>query len=189
MSSVSDNAFSSGNPVLIILGIAIGCLGAFVGKKLEEEESERKADEARKTGYGDGRKAGENAAMKRLYDKMQVSNKLKLGIFALGCYIANIDGEFTEEEQAAIEQAIGKPDTAWSGVGFQVEADKIMKLIKENKMNFNDIAKIYLDDINKETFDDIDEVVMNVINADNKITKEEQYFLDYEWEILKRCYR
>lgn len=188
MSSVSDNAFSSGNPVLIILGIAIGCLGAFVGKKLEEEESERKADEARKTGYGDGRKDGENAVAKRLRDKMLANNKLKLGVFALGCYIAYIDGEFTKEEQAAIEQAVGKPDTSWSGIGFQDEVHKIMELIQENKMNFNDIVIRYLDDIDRETFEELDEVVMDVINADCKIAREEQDFLNNEWKTFKYRY-
>lgn len=189
MSSVSDNAFSSGNPVLIILGIAIGCLGAFVGKKLEEEESERKADEARKTGYGDGRKDGENAVAKRLRDKMLANNKLKLGVFALGCYIAYIDGEFTKEEQAAIEQAVGKPDTPWTDVGLQEEFHRIMEETDEHKICFNDIKERYLNGIDKETFEDLDEVVMSVIHADGKVAIEEQNFLDNEWKILKHCYR
>ena len=82
--------------------------------------------------------------MKRLRDKMLANNKLKLGVFALGCYIANIDGEFTQEEQAAIAQAIGSPDTSWTDVGLQEEFHRIMEEIYDHKMNFNDIKEKYL---------------------------------------------
>lgn len=185
MSSVSDAEFVGKNSLLALLAFAAGAGISYI---VHKNKSKKEADEARKTGYGDGRKDGENAVAKRLRDKMLANNKLKLGVFALGCYIAYIDGEFTKEEQAAIEQAVGKPDTSWSGIEFQDEVHKIMELIQENKMNFNDIVIRYLDDIDRETFEELDEVVMDVINADGKVAREEQDFLNNEWKAFKYRY-
>lgn len=186
MSSVSDAELLGKNSLLGLLGF---CVGAGAVYLVEKNKRRKEAAEARKGGYQDGRKAGEIAAMERLRAKMQVSNRLKLGVFALGCYIANIDGEFIKEEQAAINQAIGRPDTPWTDVGLQEEFHRIMEETDEHKICFNDIKERYLNGIDKETFEDLDEVVMSVIHADGKVAIEEQNFLDNEWEILKHCYR
>ena len=176
MSSLSDGE---------LLGLLAVCVGAGAVYLVEKNKRRKEADKAREDGYKDGRKDGENTVMKRLRDKMLANNKLKLGVFALGCYIANIDGEFTQEEQAAIAQAIGSPDTSWTDVGLQEEFHRIMEEIYDHKMNFNDIKEKYLNDINRGTFEDLDEVVMSVIHADGKVAIEEQNFLDNEWEIFK----
>lgn len=182
MSSVSDAEFVGKNSLLALLAFAAGAGISYI---VHKNKSKKEADEARKEGHKDGRKEGEIAAMKRLRDKVQASNKLKLGVFALCCYIANIDGEFTQEEQAAIAQAIGRPDTSWTEVGLQEEFHRIMEEIYDHKMNFNDIKEKYLNDIDRGTFEDLDEVVMSVINADGKIAIEEQNFLNNEWETFK----
>lgn len=182
MSSLSDGEILGKNSLLGLLAV---CVGAGAVYLVEKNKRRKEADKAREDGYKDGRKDGENTVMKRLRDKMLANNKLKLGVFALGCYIANIDGEFTQEEQAAIAQAIGSPDTSWTDVGLQEEFHRIMEEIYDHKMNFNDIKEKYLNDINRGTFEDLDEVVMSVIHADGKVAIEEQNFLDNEWEIFK----
>ena len=182
MSSLSDGELLGKNSLLGLLAV---CVGAGAVYLVEKNKRRKEADKAREDGYKDGRKDGENTVMKRLRDKMLANNKLKLGVFALGCYIANIDGEFTQEEQAAIAQAIGSPDTSWTDVGLQEEFQRIMEEIYDYKMNFNDIKEKYLNDINRGTFEDLDEVVMSVIHADGKVAIEEQNFLDNEWEIFK----
>lgn len=182
MSSLSDGELLGKNSLLGLLAV---CVGAGAVYLVEKNKRRKEADKAREDGYKDGRKDGENTVMKRLRDKMLANNKLKLGVFALGCYIANIDGEFTKEEQAAINQAIGRPDTPWTDVGLQEEFHRIMEEIYDHKMNFNDIKEKYLNDINRGTFEDLDEVVMSVIHADGKVAIEEQNFLDNEWEIFK----
>lgn len=182
MSSLSDGELLGKKS---LLGLLAGCVGAGAVYLVEKNKRRKEADKAREDGYKDGRKDGENTVMKRLRDKMLANNKLKLGVFALGCYIANIDGEFTQEEQAAIAQAIGSPDTSWTDVGLQEEFHRIMEEIYDHKMNFNDIKEKYLNDINRGTFEDLDEVVMSVIHADGKVAIEEQNFLDNEWEIFK----
>lgn len=182
MSSLSDGELLGKNSLLDLLAV---CVGAGAVYLVEKNKRRKEADKAREDGYKDGLKDGENTVMKRLRDKMLANNKLKLGVFALGCYIANIDGEFTQEEQAAIAQAIGSPDTSWTDVGLQEEFHRIMEEIYDHKMNFNDIKEKYLNDINRGTFEDLDEVVMSVIHADGKVAIEEQNFLDNEWEIFK----
>lgn len=182
MSSLSDGELLGKNSLLGLLAV---CVGAGAVYLVEKNKRRKEADKAREDGYKDGRKDGENTVMKRLRDKMLANNKLKLGVFALGCYIANIDGEFTQEEQAAIAQAIGSPDTSWTDVGLQEKFHRIMEEIYDHKMNFNDIKEKYLNDINRGTFEDLDEVVMSVIHADGKVAIEEQNFLDNEWEIFK----
>lgn len=182
MSSLSDGELLGKNSLLGLLAV---CVGAGAVYLVEKNKRRKEADKAREDGYKDGRKDGENTVMKRLRDKMLANNKLKLGVFALGCYIANIDGEFTQEEQAAIAQAIGSPDTSWTDVGLQDEFHRIMEEIYDHKMNFNDIKEKYLNDINRGTFEDLDEVVISVIHADGKVAIEEQNFLDNEWEIFK----
>lgn len=186
MSSLSDGELLGKNSLLGLLAV---CVGAGAVYLVEKNKRRKEADKAREDGYKDGRKDGENTVMKRLRDKMLANNKLKLGVFALGCYIANIDGEFTQEEQAAINQAIGRPDTPWTDVGLQEEFHRIMEETDEHKICFNDIKERYLNGIDKETFEDLDEVVMSVIHADGKVGIEEQNFLDNEWKILKHCYR
>lgn len=186
MSSVSDGELLGKNSLLGLLAV---CVGAGAVYLVEKNKRRKEADKAREDGYKDGRKDGENTVMKRLRDKMLANNKLKLGVFALGCYIANIDGEFTKEEQAAINQAIGRPDTPWTDVGLQEEFHRIMEETDEHKICFNDIKERYLNGIDKETFEDLDEVVMSIIHADGKVAIEEQNFLDNEWKILKHCYR
>lgn len=182
MSSVSDAEFVGKNSLLALLAFAAGAGISYI---VHKNKSKREADEARKEGHKDGRKEGEIAAMKRLRDKMLANNKLKLGVFALGCYIAYIDGEFTKEEQAAINQAIGRPDRPWTDVGLQEEFHRIMEETDEHKICFNDIKERYLNGIDKEIFEDLDEVVMSVIHADGKVAIEEQNFLDNEWKIFK----
>ena len=182
MSSLSDGELLGKNSLLDLLAV---CVGAGAVYLVEKNKRRKEADKAREDGYKDGRKDGENTVMKRLRDKMLANNKLKLGVFALGFYIANIDGEFTQEEQAAIAQAIGSPDTSWTDVELQEEFHRIMEEIYDHKMNFNDIKEKYLNDINRGTFEDLDEVVMSVIHADGKVAIEEQNFLDNEWEIFK----
>lgn len=182
MSSLSDGELLGKNSLLGLLAV---CVGAGAVYLVEKNKRRKEADKAREDGYKDGRKDGENTVMKRLRDKMLANNKLRLGVFALGCYIANIDGEFTQEEQAAIAQAIGSPDTSWTDVGLQEEFHRIMEEIYDHKMNFNDIKEKYLNDINRGTFEDLDEVVMSVIHADGKVAIEEQNFLDNEWKIFK----
>lgn len=182
MSSLSDGELLGKNSLLGLLAVYVGAGAVYL---VEKNKRRKEADKAREDGYKDGRKDGENTVMKRLRDKMLANNKLKLGVFALGCYIANIDGEFTQEEQAAIAQAIGSPDTSWTDVGLQEEFHRIMEEIYDHKMNFNDIKEKYLNDINRGTFEDLDEVVMSVIHADGKVAIEEQNFLDNEWEIFK----
>lgn len=182
MSSLSDGELLGKNSLLGLLAVCVGAGAAYL---VEKNKRRKEADKAREEGHKDGRKEGEIAAMKRLRDKAKASNKLKLGVFALVCYIANIDGEFTKEEQAAINQAIGSPDTSWTDVGLQEEFHRIMEEIYDHKMNFNDIKEKYLNDINRGTFEDLDEVVMSVIHADGKVAIEEQNFLDNEWEIFK----
>lgn len=182
MSSLSDGELLGKNS---LLGLLAFCVGAGAAYLVEKNKRRKEADKAREEGHKDGRKEGEIAAMKRLRDKVQANNKLKLGVFALGCYIANIDGEFTQEEQAAIAQAIGRPDTSWTDVGLQEEFHRIMEEIYDHKMNFNDIKEKYLNDIDRGTFEDLDEVVMSVINADGKVAIEEQNFLDNEWKTFK----
>lgn len=186
MSSMSDGELLGTNSLIGLLALCVGASAAYL---VEKNKRRKEVDIARKTGYEDGRREGENAAKKRLRDKMQVCNKLKLGVFALGCYIANIDGEFSAEEQAAINQAIGRPNTPWTNVGLQEEFHRIMEETDEHKICFNDIKERYLNGIDKETFENLDEVVMSVIHADGKVAIEEQNFLDNEWEILKHCYR
>ena len=141
MSSLSDGELLGKNSLLGLLAV---CVGAGAVYLVEKNKRRKEADKAREDGYKDGRKDGENTVMKRLRDKMLANNKLKLGVFALGCYIANIDGEFTQEEQAAIAQAIGSPDTSWTDVGLQEEFHRIMEEIYDHKMNFNDIKEKYL---------------------------------------------
>ncbi len=140
MSSLSDGELLGKNSLLGLLAV---CVGAGAVYLVEKNKRRKEADKAREDGYKDGRKDGENTVMKRLRDKMLANNKLKLGVFALGCYIANIDGEFTQEEQAAI----GSPDTSWTDVGLQEEFHRIMEEIYDHKMNFNDIKEKYLNDI------------------------------------------
>lgn len=159
--------------------------GAAAGQALSEMNEEEAYDRGNRNGYENGYQVGCTDTMKKLRDKMQANNKLKLGVFALAYYVARVDGEFAYEEQSAIEQAVGRPDYSWAGVGAREDYDNIIKA----NMSFNTIVRKYFDDLDKETFEELDEVVMDVVNADNKISAPERDFLDNDWYMLKRMYR
>ena len=117
-------------------------------------------------------------------EKMLENKKLKLGVFALACYVAKLDSYFSPEEREEIEKAIGRPDYKWGDSYLSEEFNNIMW----NEMQFNDIVNKYFSDIDKDTINDIDEVIKYIIDADGVVSPEENRFLNGEWADFKRMH-
>lgn len=161
---------------------AAATVGAGIGEAIDDGKKEEAYKKGNKDGYKNGYQVGCTDTMKKLRDKMQSNNKLRLGVFALAHYVAKSDGDFAAEEKAVIEQAVGRPDYSWSGAGE--EFDDIMKA----NMSFNTIVNKYFDDLDKETFEELDEVIMDVVQADGIISEAEIRFLDDDWSMMRKKY-
>ena len=82
----------------------------FVYKSINNKINEMK-ENARAEGYEAGLRKGNLEAAKRLSTLIEKSNTLKSAVFALGIYIANLDGTQSNEEIAAIKDVLGRPDS------------------------------------------------------------------------------
>lgn len=162
---------------------AAGTMGAAAGAAMNDIEEEEKR-ECREAGHRDGYRKGRIDALNSLKEKMLENKKLKLGVFALACYVAKLDGYFSPEEQEEIEKAIGRPDYKWEGPALSEEFKNIM----QSKIRFNDIVNKYFSDVDKDTINDIDEVIKYIIDADGVVSPEENRFLNGEWAAFKRMH-
>ena len=162
---------------------AAGTVGAAAGAAMNDMEKDEKR-ECRKAGHRDGYRKGRIDALNSLKEKMIENNKLKLGVFALSYYVANLDGDFSVEEQTEIEKAIGRPDYSWSDPSIKEQYQHIL----QGNLSFSDIVIKYLCNIDADTLADIDEVINGIVNADGVISPEEKRFLNGEWAAFRRTH-
>lgn len=115
-------------------------------------------------------------------NKLVGNRNLQLAILALIKYVANVDSEVSAEEKIYIDKFADK--ICYLNPDMQVQVNKILL----GDLNFDELTKKYLLNIDKETFKLLDDYVMLMVNADNKVSDKEEQFLRSEWEILRRSF-
>ena len=146
----------------------------FVYKSINNKINEMK-ENARAEGYEAGLRKGNLEAAKRLSTLIEKSNTLKSAVFALGIYIANLDGTQSNEEIAAIKDVLGRPDSVLHPEILQKEFNVIL----DKKPSFFEIKKHYLDFENLKI---LNEFILIVISADGVQDDLESLFYNNEWK-------
>ena len=149
----------------------------FVYKSINNKINEMK-ENARAEGYEAGLRKGNLEAAKRLSTLIEKSNTLKSAVFALGIYIANLDGTQSNEEIAAIKDVLGRPDSVLHPEIFQKEFNVIL----DKKPSFFEIKKHYLDNLDFENLKILNEFILIVISADGVQDDLESLFYNNEWK-------
>lgn len=124
-------------------------------------------------------KAGSIETAKKLENKILESTRYKLGMYALGLYVARIDGNINEQELNVLNEIAGNVSEFWQK--NTLESYKY-KEIYENTPEFNTIFGEFLYDLLDEEIAIVDEYVRKMIYADGEPTSQERNFYEREWE-------
>lgn len=160
------------------LGLAVttilGGLGAEVAGQISDDDMETKA---RMEGYENGFKEAEVATAKKLAAVLEKDDDLKKSVLALGICVANIDNVIVDEEKEEIQLMVGQLDSSLVSEKLKQDYKKIL----EEKPNFAKVKREYLINVSDEHLRELDTFVQDIINADGKVTKEEEHFYKDEW--------
>lgn len=156
-------------------GVAGGVAGA-VWDDTEEESRRTERKEAHEGGFNQGVKQGNIETTDKFLAMLMKNDNYRIGIFALAVCVANKDNDFSEAERREIECYLGRPD---SPVNKNVR-DKF-KEIYENVPSFTTIKAEYLDVFTNADLEELNGFVMAIIEADGKISVEEEKFIAHTW--------
>ena len=172
--SLATVALSTGTTAA--LGAAAAGTAVVVGKYAKKKIHDEPINKARKEGFSHGVRKGNIATAKKFAKRMAADDNLKIGVFALAVYVANKDKAMSEKERAEIERYLGRPD---SRVNKTVRDE--FKNIYESTPSFPKIRDKYLNGFSKADLEETNLFIMDVINSDNTVSKEEKTFLSRQW--------
>ncbi len=169
-----------------------GTLGAVSGaaiSDIEEEEREIERRKAKERGFEDGFNQGQAAKMEKVNKILKDVRKRDDFLIALTavCYaVANCDGEISSEELDELDyylNFINNNSTLTPAVKGQLTR------IKNTKAPFDKIIK-KLDRVDVNDLDTFEEVINNMVHADDYVAPEEFDVLE-EWKAYyeRRCKR
>lgn len=164
-------------PVVITTRTAImvgTVLGAIVSE-IDEDAKETEKKIARKDGFEDGIKKGHVYARERYTEQLkkveQIAN-YTLAAVALGRAAAYTDGPMKEEELDEVTYFIGDVDK----LPFSPKVKEEIQYLLNHALKFEEITT-YLNRLSYEDLKNLDQLVTDVVNADDLITKEEDEFI------------
>ena len=149
-------------------------LGWLFGKKRKEEEEEKAKELAAVVNAVVHEVKITEAA--KLADMLEKRENLKITFFALGLYVAGLDG-ISKEELDVIIKKVGDPN---SNTVEKPLRDKY-KAILDEKPNFDVIKTKYLNAAQTEFLVEFNEYINQIILSDKSISEAEQHFLEYKW--------
>ena len=137
-------------------------------------------DKARVEGFKYGERQGNIETAKKFKksfkEYLENSEANKLAMWALGVYVASLDG-IADEEMAAIFKKVGDPNSNSVNPALR---EKYMEIYNEIP-RFSEIRVKYLDKADKEFMEELNEYVNQIIESDTVISEEESNFLRFEW--------
>ena len=104
-----------------------------------------------------------------------------LAIYALSISIAHCDGTFSKEEQEIINKFIKEIYKSNCGEAFKSK----IKEIYENPPTFENVVRDYITKVDDNKWNIFDEVIEEVIKADDEKSKEEEEYRN-KWEEYKK---
>ncbi len=166
----------------VAVAAGAGTLGAVSGaviNEMEEEEREAERHRAKERGFEDGYTEGQIAAMERVNEILKDVRKRDDFLIALTavCYaVANCDGEISSEELDELDyylNVIKNNSTLPPAVKGQLTR------VKNAKAPFNKVTR-KLDRVDIEDLDAFEEIIENIVQADDYVAPEELDVLE-EW--------
>lgn len=153
--------------------IVTGGVG-YAGYNYVENAKDKAEARGREQGYHHGFREGELSAAQKFQQMLEENENLLFGMFATALYVARLDGE-AKEEMDYIESCLGHENFLREEVKHEIQK------IYQQKLNFYMIRTKYLDKVSFEELHYVDEIIREVMNADNTVSKEERNFYEKHW--------
>ncbi|MDY6290830.1 MAG: TerB family tellurite resistance protein [Succiniclasticum sp.] len=147
----------------------------YVNKKIDNYGREKFEQ-----GVNIGVEKGNIETKKKLAEKKEHEDDVRAAALALAVYVANLDGKINEDEIAAIEAELAGPDSRFNTDNLKIKFAKVLNEINSG-MNFYSLQNIYLDKLNSEELMLINDLIFDVIKADDEISQAEMTFWNSEW--------
>lgn len=148
--------------------VGAGAAGAYVGKKLSDmDEDEKRAQETKVAEYN--QRAQKSEAALKEHEK---HTNLILALSALGCAMANADGEISPEEIVELNEFVG-------GISSQEYPKHIIEQIEDmisNPPTFNE-AMEHLTKVDSIEYPELRNFLVMVMESDGVKHKKEEIFL------------
>ena len=151
-----------------VVGTGVVC--DWVGNKIDEAEAN-----GRRQGFKHGFAEGKIKAAEEFQEMLEENENLLFGVFAMGVYVARLDGE-ADEEMAFIENFIGHEKLRSEGIRNEIQT------INAHKYTFYEIKVRYLDKVSVSEIEVFDEIITGVMNADGTISEKERQFYETTWK-------
>lgn len=117
--------------------------------------------------------ANKKAAL-NIQEKRAQNEKVLLSVFALGLYVARLDGE-ADQELDYIEGCLANADLSSEAIMQEIDT------IYQKKQSFLEIRMKYLDKISPADLEYVDAVIKGVIEADGQVSEKEKRFYNNTW--------
>lgn len=157
-------------PVLYI-GAGVLALGG-IGSMLEDAEREGHAK-----GFKHGYRKGCIDTARKFSETVEQHTARVCGMYALGFYMAFIDGDFDEDDAAVIVEVLGsrkmQPDYV------QAKLDTVVNM---KKLDMKVITEKYLNKINKEELKDCDTIIKEFVAAFRRSGSDVSSFYTKIWK-------
>jgi hypothetical protein len=161
-------AGSLGTAGAVAGAVGAGAAGAYAGKKLSDmEEDEKRVQETKIAEYN--QRAQKSEAALKEHEK---HTNLILALSALGCAMANADGEISPEEIVELNEFVG-------GISSQGYPKHIVEQIEDmisNPPTFNE-AMEHLTKVDSIEYPEIRNFLVMVMESDDIVHKKEEIFL------------
>lgn len=164
--------------LLLALGALLGGLLTHGADMILGNKNLDKAHaQGREEGHKDGYRQGQVDAASKFAELLEQSDSMKKGAFAIGVYVARIDGDISDEEADKITDALGHLDSPF--IEPQVKAT--YKEILETTPDFETIKNKYLNCLTVEQLNAIDAFIKDIIKIDSVVEEEEESFYKEQW--------
>ncbi len=163
----------------LLLEVAGAGAAGYAGRKVYKfykEVQEREKERERKENIDYGMRMANNANAKKLADLLEKNDTNKVAYFALGVYVAGLDG-IADEEVEVIKKKVGDPNSNLIPNPLREK----FKAIYEDIPSFNTIKIKYLEAVQTEFLVELNEYINEIILSDQVISEAEKKFLLYEW--------
>lgn len=141
------------------------------------------ADEMQKKGFEHGYRKGCVDAARKFSETVAQHTAKICGMYALGLYMALMDGEFDKDDAAVIVEVLGSPKMQPEYV--QAELDNMLNnMLNKKQLDMKVITQKYLNEINAEGLKDCDIIIKEFVEAFRRRGRDVSSFYTKNMEAL-----
>lgn len=147
----------------------------YINKKIDDYGREKVNE-----GINIGIKKGNIETKKKIAEMLEHEDDFKATSLALAVYVANLDGKINEDEVAVIEAELSAADSRFNKDNLKIKFAKLLNEINDG-MNFYSLKNNYLNKLNGNELRLLNELILDVIKADDEISQAEMTFWNNDW--------